>query len=158
VRYLATYLNDHLGGSTGGLELARRITNQNARTELGAFMAGLTREIAEDRQTLREIMGELGVEASRPKIALGWATEKVGRLKPNGHVLQYSPLSRFIELEKLSLGIEGKRLMWVALAGAPAGERIGVERLTRLTERAERQRDGVERFRVDVGREVLRAG
>ena len=37
----------------------------------------------------------------------GWVAEKAGRLKLNGSLLTYSPLSRLVELEGLSLGVEG---------------------------------------------------
>ena len=43
--------------------------------------------------------------------------EKLGRLKPNGQILGYSPLSRLVELETLALGITGKRSLWEALLG-----------------------------------------
>ena len=36
--YLAIYLNDHLAGSTAGVELARRTAHENDGSELGAFL------------------------------------------------------------------------------------------------------------------------
>ena len=39
-------------------------------------------------------MDELGVERRGRKPAIGWIGEKVGRLKPNGQLRGYSPLSR----------------------------------------------------------------
>ena len=51
----------------------------------------------------------------RVKVTAAWVGEKAGRLKPNGQLTGYSPLSRVVELEGLSLGIEGKRLLWVSL-------------------------------------------
>jgi hypothetical protein len=49
------------------------------------------------------------------KVLLGWGAEKAGRLKLNGELLGYSPLSRLEELEALSLGVEGKLALWTAL-------------------------------------------
>jgi hypothetical protein len=145
-KYLAIYFNDHLAGATAGLELAKRIRGQNEGTELGAFMEGLVAEIDEDRQTLLEFMERIDAGQDRLKVAGGWITEKLGRLKLNGQLLGYSPLSRFIELEGLSLGIEGKRLMWVALLDTQP-ERFGADRLRELVARAERQREAVEEHR-----------
>ena len=57
---------------------------------------------------------------------MGWTGEKLGRLKLNGQLLGYSPLSRLIELEGLMLGIAGKLAMWIALSsrsGRPAPRR-----------------------------------
>jgi DUF971 family protein len=155
-KYLAIYLNDHLAGSMVGIELAKRAAGENQGSELGRFLSGLAEEIEADRAALREIMSELGVGEDRPKLVVAWATEKVGRLKLNGELLRYSPLSPLVELEGLSLGIEGKRLLWVALTETEA-ERIGAERLRELIGRAESQRAGVERHRVAVARAAFAA-
>jgi hypothetical protein len=80
------------------------------------------------------------------KVASGWVGEKLGRLKLNGQLTGYSPLSRLVELDGLSLTIEARRLMWEALLEAQA-ERFGVERLRELAGRAARQRDAVAEHR-----------
>src|SRR5881409_3682710 len=105
---LAIYLNDHLAAATGALELSRRAAGSNRGGSCGAFLARLGTEIAADRDTLREIMRALEVRVDRLKVLGGWSAEKLGRLKPNGRLVGYSPLSRVIELEMLALGITGK--------------------------------------------------
>lgn len=156
-KYLAIYLNDHLGGSTVGVELVRRAASASEGTVLGEFLSGLAIEIEEDRAALREIMTSLGVVEDKVKVAVGWIGEKAGRLKPNGHVLGRSPLSPVIELEALSLGIEGKRLLWVALR--QVADEVGLEatRLDELAARAARQRDGVQAHRVAAARTAFTA-
>ena len=109
---LAIYMNDHLAGSTGGGELARRTRSSNEGTPFGEALALLCGEIEEDRASLESIMEDLGVGRSRTKPALGWLGEKLARLKPNGQLRGYSPLSRVIELEGLVLGITGKLRLW----------------------------------------------
>jgi hypothetical protein len=157
-KYLAVYLNDHLGGSTTGVELVDRIAKEYAGSELGDFATGLAREIRADRETLLEIMHGLGVTPDKVKVAMGWATEKLGRLKLNGEIRDRSPLSPLVELEGMSLGIEGKRSLWLALAGTDAvGERIGSERLSELIARAERQRSAVEEQRIAAAQRALGA-
>lgn len=155
-KYLAIYLNDHLAGSTGGLELAKRMAEENAGEEIGAFLESLVEEIAADRRELQAIMRELDVAERLPKVALAWAGEKLARLKLNGELTGYSPLSRYVELEALSLGIEGKRLLWSVLAGSVA-ERVGSQRLHVLVDRAERQRADVERHRLEAARTAFGA-
>ncbi len=49
------------------------------------------------------------------KRPLAVAAERVGRLKPNGRLREYSPLSRFDELDFLAMGIDGKKLLWANL-------------------------------------------
>ena len=82
-------------------------------------MQSVEDEIADDRQTLRSIMQQLGIEPSAFKSALGAAGELLSRLKPNGRLVGYSPLSRLIELETLVAGIETKRNLWRALRRVP---------------------------------------
>jgi hypothetical protein len=156
-KYLATYLNDHLLGATAGGELARRAARENEGSELGAFLTVLAADVDEDRETLKTIMGELGVKPDRAKVAAGWTAEKVGRLKPNAQLRGYSPLSPLVELEGLVIGVQGKLAMWRALA--EVAEELGLdrERLEDLAARAERQQAELEGHRRDVARRALTA-
>ncbi|HEX6620588.1 MAG TPA: hypothetical protein VF024_13060 [Solirubrobacteraceae bacterium] len=156
-KYLATYLNDHLLGSTVGTELARRAARENQGSELGEFLTGLAREIEDDRETLLALMAELGVKPDRLKVAAGWTGEKLGRLKPNAQLRGYSPLSPLVELEGLLIGIQGKLAMWRALAEVAVDLGVDRARFAELSARAERQQADVERHRLDVGRRALTA-
>ena len=154
---LAIYLNDHLAGATGGLELARRAAAANPEGELGAFLDELAREVAEDRDALRSLMSRLGVNEDHVKVVAGWTAEKLGRLKLNGHLLSYSPLSRLVELEALALGVTGKLAMWRALERVSRADPRIAEYvdLPALIARAEKQRDGLETFRLDAAEDAL---
>jgi hypothetical protein len=143
-RYLAIYLNDHLAGSTVGVELVRRAAREHPG-ELGVFLGRLAHEIEEDRATLLDVMGELGVREQRARTAAAWAAEKIGRLKPNGHLMQRSPLTPLVELEGLELGVFGKRRMWLVLAALTHDARFDA-----LAERAERQLEELEAHRLAV--------
>jgi hypothetical protein len=157
-KYLPIYLNDHLGGSTVGVELVQRIANEYRGTELGSFADALTSEIKADRDALLEIMEQLGASKDQAKVAMGWITEKFGRLKPNGELRERSPLTPLVELEGLSLGIEGKRALWLALTSVDAvAERIGRARLDDLVARAEDQRARLEERRLDAARQAFTA-
>ena len=156
-KYLATYLNDHLGGATAGSELVRRAARENEGTELGTFLSDLAAQIEADRQALEAIMGELGVKPDRLKVAAGWAAEKVGRLKPNAQLRGYSPLSPLVELEGLLVGIQGKLGMWRALTEVADAVGLDRARLQELAARAETQQTDVERHRIDVARLALTA-
>jgi hypothetical protein len=153
-KYLGIYLNDHLAGSTGGLELTKRAAGEHQGTDLGTFLASLLDDIAEDRKVLESLMSGLGITPNPAKQAAAWAAEKAGRLKLNGEVRGTSPLTPLVELEALSLGIEGKRLMWLALSETSDLPMSG-DRLAELAARAQQQRDGVERHRRDAARQAL---
>jgi hypothetical protein len=153
---LATYLNDHLGGSATGRELARRALSENRANEYGVVLEDVVRQIEEDVESLLELMRRVDVEPDRVKEALGWAGEKLGRLKLNGQLLGYSPLSRLVELEALMLGITGKLAMWQALRVALADDpRLAGFDLEHLAERAKLQRRTVESLRRRAAVEAL---
>jgi hypothetical protein len=153
-RLLAIYLNDHLAGSTIGRERCAHSRDRNRGTELGAFLERLLREIDEDRATLLRVMERVGAPRSAAKVVLGRLVERVGRLKPNGQVTGYSPLSRLVELEALSLGVEGKRLLWVVL-GDLTDPRLADVDFAALEERARAQRDGIEEHRRAAAQAAL---
>jgi hypothetical protein len=156
-KYLATYLNDHLLGATLGTELARRAAGENEGSELGAFLSGLARDIEDDRDTLLALLSELGVKPDRLKVAAGWISEKLGRLKPNAQLRGYSPLSPLVELEGLLIGIQGKLAMWTALAEVAQDVGLDRARFEALATRAERQQADVEGHRLEVARRALTA-
>jgi hypothetical protein len=149
---LAVYLNDHLAGSTGGLELAKRMAETYRDGELGTFLDQLVREVDEDRETLKQAMLRLGIEESTITQAMAWAGEKLARLKPNDSLLAPSLAKRLIELETMSLGVEGKLSLWRALERA--GISAGLD-LPKLVERATKQREGLERHRREAAATVL---
>jgi len=136
---LGIYLNDHLGGSTTGVELAKRTAKANRGTEFGGPLQRLASEIDEDRESLKRILDRLEVRPDRLKVAAAWAMEKAGRLKPNGRLRGYSPLSRVVEVEALVTGVSGKLSLWRALETvAPTEPRLDAD-LTALAQRAEDQ-------------------
>jgi hypothetical protein len=139
-RYLPIYLNDHLAGATAGVELARRLYAANRDHEaLAPALLRISSEIETDRRTLEGVLERLAVSRSRAKPVGAWLLEKLGRLKPNGHLRGYSPLSRVLELEGLGMGITGKLELWRTLASLELGEQAGVD-FGDLAVRAEQQK------------------
>ena len=155
-KLLRIYLPAHHAGSTTGLELARRIHGSNKGNEYGQVMAKVVDDIAADRKALESIMDELGFGADKIKDLGAWALEKAGRLKLNGQITGYSPLSRVVELEGLVTGITGKISLWVALLQVASEEpRLDAARLERLRERGESQKKTVEELRERAAREAF---
>jgi hypothetical protein len=155
-RYLAIYLNDQLALGVGWRELARRaasgVEDPDARAAVERVAAG----IAEDVDTFERMMARLGIERDRVKPLLATASERLGRLKPNGHLRTRSPLSSFVELDVLAMGIDGKRLLWENLRGlAGLAERVPDVDFDELIARAEAQRAELEPHRTAAGRNAL---
>ncbi len=155
-KLLPIYLNDHLAGASGGLELARRAAEQNKGTELGRFLAALAKEIEEDRESLIGIMEAVDIGKDHLKVVAGWTLEKFGRLKVNGRLIDYSPLSRLVELEGLLVGVRGKLAGWQAqLTVVDEVEGLDRAKLERLVQRAERQVEGLVEHHRRVAAEAL---
>jgi hypothetical protein len=153
---LAIYLNDHLAGATAGRDLARRAAASNQGSHHGEFLANLATAIDEDREALLELMRGLDVGVDRLKVVSGWAAEKAGRLKLNGRLFGYSPLSRLVELEGLTLGVRGKLGLWRVLAQIqPREASLSAAELTRLAGRAEEQLEGLEAHRLRAASEAF---
>jgi hypothetical protein len=154
---LGVYLNDHLAGSTVGLELARRMAaSAEPESESATVLRGLVAEIAEDRSALLAIMATLGIPVRGYKVFAAWAGEKLGRLKLNGHLLSRSPLSSLEETEILRLGVEGKAACWRTLrALASRDSRLDAGHLDELLARADRQSSALESRRVSIAEQAL---
>jgi hypothetical protein len=153
---LAIYLNDHLAGSTVGLELARRVAANNEGTPYGPVLAEVAEEIAEDREALLDVMARMSVARDPLKLAGAWGAEKLGRLKLNGSLFSYSPLSRLVEIEGLSLGVDGKLGLWQALELTHGDDpRLRGVDLEALITRAKSQRRRLERQRRNAAKEAL---
>jgi hypothetical protein len=155
---LSIYLNDHLAGATGGVELARRVAVSYPVPGQQAALERLAADIVQDRQTLLDLMAALGTPVRRYKVGVAWAAEKAGRLKLNGSLLTRSPLSNLEELEMLRLGVEGKAAGWRTLRElAKADGRLTPGTLDELIARARQQASVLEELRVQAAAQLVGA-
>jgi hypothetical protein len=146
---LGIYLNDHLGGAAAGVELAERLRSSNEGTPFGSVLAGLVLEIKEDRATLENLMDRLGVQRSAGKQTGGRGLERLSRLRTSKTFTRNAELSRLLGIEALQLGVEGKFAMWRALGEiAELDQRLAATDFAGLGERARRQRDTLEQYRL----------
>jgi hypothetical protein len=158
-KLLSIYLNDHLSALTAGVEVAGRSAGSNEGTPLGAFLVEVRGALDAERAVLIELMSRTGVKRDRVKETAGWAAEKLGRLKLNGRVRTYSPLSRVTELEGLLLITGATAAMWWTLEDVLGGD--PEHRELDFAARAagmEGLRDRVEQERRPVAAESLGAG
>jgi hypothetical protein len=109
------YLDDHLALAEGWIALARRIARSNAGTDLGADLQELLGDLAHEPAVLRRLLEEAGGRQHRLKQHAVRVAERLGRLKPNGAFLRYSPLSRVVELEMLGAALILRASMFDAL-------------------------------------------
>lgn len=157
--HIATYLNDHLAGSTAAIELLEHLEKVYAGSGEGQEVAKLRADIEADRQELRAIMERLGADESRARKASGWLGGKVTELKLRLDDRAGGDLHLFEALEALSLGIEGKLDLWRALmAAAQDAPVLQVADYERLAQRAAEQRGRVEAMRLEAARKALVPG
>ncbi|HEX8134116.1 MAG TPA: hypothetical protein VF880_11910 [Actinomycetes bacterium] len=155
---LATYLNDHLAGAAAGVELAEKLGASYEGTPFGTAVAAVTEEIKVDRDTLQALIERLGIGKSPVKQAAGWVFEKATRLRFNRHLTGSDALTRMLETETLSLGIEGKLALWQALKGIDGLDtELGRADFDRLIFRARQQRETLEPYRLEAATEAFTA-
>jgi hypothetical protein len=150
-KLLRIYLNDHLATASAAAALARRAQRSNSGGELGRFLEELAAELEDDLANVESAMRELGLKPSAVKRSLGVVGERIGRLKLNGRIVSYSPLSRLAELEGLSALVAHNACLWRTL------EMLGVARAAGLAERSEGQVAALRRHRLDAARLAFHA-
>jgi hypothetical protein len=148
---LSDYLNDHLAGSFGALELLDRLIEACQGKPLERFFRDVRRDIEEDQAQLKELMAKLDVGESAVRKAGAWLAEKVSRPKIElGECVDHGI---FLALEALILGITGKRSLWRALQAAsrtmPDLARLDY---SGLEKRAIEQCERVEARRLEIAR------
>jgi hypothetical protein len=156
---LSSYLNDHLAGSVGALELLDRLVDIYQGKPLERFFRELRDEIDADQETLKELIAKLGEKESAVRKAGAWIVEKLSRAKIQLSETHEGEMGLFLALESLALGITGKRLLWRALASASeTAPRLRGPDYATLEKRAIEQHDRVEAKRMEVARDVFNSG
>jgi hypothetical protein len=152
---LRLYLNDHLAGSVGAIELLDNLIEQHSADRFGKFFAGLRNEIHADQEKLRNLIQKVGAEESAVRKAGAWLAEKFGRAKLGNPDDSVELLEA---LEGLALGITGKKLLWRSLATISANfPELQGTNFNVLEERAQDQFSRVEDLRIQMLREAFRA-
>ena len=153
---LDSYLNDHLAASAAAVELIERLQTNNDDSALDAYLEGLLPEIEADRATLMQLMDRLGVPPSKPKQAAGKVLETLSRFRLNERVTGSAAVTRLMEVETLSLGIEGKLALWQSLSQvASTRPALTSFDLPTLMARAVDQRRGLEPHRLEAAAQAL---
>ena len=153
MKELDSYLNEHLAGSIGALELIDHWVKAHKGEPLGSFFGEIEKEIKADQDALRQVMRHLAVEESKVRKAGAWAAEKVGRARLIVAGDEPGSLGLVLTLEGLIMGVTGKKLLWGSLAAAkmPQLDSYNFEQLRR---RAEQQVEQIEAERISAIRQA----
>lgn len=152
--HLSVYLNDHLAGANAAFAVLGALEDVPG---FKLWVNHLRDEIASDRQVLESLMSDLKIEPGMLRQAMGRLTGKLGDIKTRVEDPSGGHLRELELLETLSLGIEGKKTLWVTLQSVAAHE-AAIPKLDyeRLITRAAEQRVEVEMRRLDVAWTALR--
>jgi hypothetical protein len=154
---LTKYLNDHLAGSVGALELLDRLIEAYEGKPLANFFQKLRADIHQDQEQLKELIQKLGVEESAVRKAGAWIAEKLSRAKIELNESSKKDPGLFLALEALVLGITGKRSLWRALrAASQTVPQLARLDYTGLEKRAIEQCERVEAKRLEMARTVFK--
>ena len=155
---LATYLNDHLAGSIGALELLDRMIDKYKEQPMAQFCCEMRAEISADQDELREIMKAVDVEESSLRKAGAWIMEKFSRAKLSLGDEESADLGLVQALESLVLGIKGKEVLWHALAAVqPDWPQLRQFDFARLEKRAVEQGTQADAERIQAVTRVFRS-
>ncbi len=138
---LAILLRNHQAGGRAAVDLFTRAATAQKNRPYGAELDRLAREAREDLDFNEGVMRRVGVPSSRSQVAALRIGERLGRLKPNGHVLTRAPLSDVIELEGLIATVHIKIAGWQAAQVSGVLEESELAELDGLLDRARTQAD-----------------
>ncbi len=126
---LGIYINDHRGLLAAEHDLARRCHASNSEPlddpldgsgtddgDLVTLLAAVISQNIDDRERLDALLDVLGVRANPIKTIGARIGERLGRLKLNGQLRGYSPLSRVIEIEALLASTAVRQAMWESIS------------------------------------------
>ncbi|GAA5126413.1 hypothetical protein JIN84_15470 [Luteolibacter yonseiensis] len=153
---LERYLNDHLAGSSGAILMIQNFAETVEHPEARDFFIKLKQDVENDRELLKRLLETAGMRSSTVLNVAGDLTARVGFLKLMWEGFEPGKLGLFEGLEMLALGVQGKRLLWLALQEISAWypEWSDVD-FRELELEAIKQRDGVEFWRIEAARDAL---
>jgi hypothetical protein len=155
-KHLAIYLNDHLAGSTGALELLTHLAEAHSGTPVADSLMQLHAEIHADRQELEHLIARLHITESASRKVGAWLGEKMAQLKLQMDDKATGAMHLFEGLEVIAIGIQGKRALWRVLGVVSENdpELRGLD-YNQLVQRSEDQHQRVEVMRLAAAKEAF---
>ncbi|MDB5326542.1 MAG: hypothetical protein JWM57_2111 [Phycisphaerales bacterium] len=156
---LETYLDDHLAGAVAGVALLDDLLQMNRGSELAEVIDGLRLKVSDDRKVLEQLIANLGFRQSRVRSTSAWLAEKLTRLKARIDDRAGGTFQLMEMIEAMSLGVEGKRMLWVALSAvAEISPTLNAVDYGRLIKRAQDQRQVLETLRLSLATKAFADG
>lgn len=153
---VARYLHDHLAGSSGALLLIQELADNHDCLEAKEFFTDLKEKVIGDRVLLEGLLEKIDQDRGALFKMAGSIAARVGGLKLLWEQVEPGKLGLFEALEMLTLGVQGKRLLWIALSEISVWfpEWGGID-FNKLEREAIEQRDGIEAWRLQAASDIL---
>lgn len=145
---LRIYLNDHRALLAAEHSLAQRSLEANQRSSLGQLLGRVVDQNRADQSVVEQLLDRVGGSANPVKKIAAIVGERFGRLKMNGQLTGYSPLSRVIEVEGLLATTAVRRAMWNAIAALAIDDEVTTDAAVRA-DTADEQHDLLAAHHVD---------
>lgn len=153
---ITRYLNDHLAGSCAAIPLIREIGHSHHAPEAREFFLQLGEAVVADQSTLESLLTRIGHDPSTLHKMAGGIASRLVNIKLMWEQVEPGKLGLFEALEMLTIGVQGKCLLWRSLieiaAWFPEWKGIDFENLEL---QATRQRDDIEFWRLQAAASVL---
>lgn len=156
---LSVYLNDHSAGSVGAIRLFDRLRRRVDEPDFESELTRVRDEVQADRRVLHDLRETLGIRRSRLREAAAWVGEKLAVLKLRLERSKHGELQILHALDALTLGIEGKKALWTALAEAQeVNPRLRLADYAALIRRADEQIASLRGLRLRTARRAFSPG
>jgi hypothetical protein len=154
---LSIYLNDHLAMMEAEIAVTKRMRSSNERdASLVRLLARHAQQVREQRRHLHAFMNRLHIGRNHLKLLGARIAERLGRFKLNGRLRSYSPLSRVVELEGLSLATEARAALWNAIGTLKDGRAVRrTLPLNGMVHQTNQQKKRLERHRTQAAAAAL---
>lgn len=156
-RSLAIYLRNHDAAADAGVNLFRRSAASQRDRPYGPELAALREEVEQDRRTYRRLLQAVRTPHDLVQSVALRLGERVGRLKPNGHLVRRAPLSDLIEVEAMLGAVRAKAAGWQALSAVTDPPWAGQVDTSELHARALDQAARLEQIHHTVATRVFTA-
>ena len=152
---LGHYIRIHLTGSAGGIELFSR-GDAMPDADAKAQVRRMRDELVQERKQLLAMADRLDVRPAPFAATAAKIGERVGRLKPNGKLLQRTPMTDVVDLETMIVAVSGKIAGWESMiAVADRHDGLDAAELKGLLDQAVRQRDDLSALHAEAASRAL---
>ena len=134
------HMKTHLMGASGGTAAFERVAHTHGIPEVATGLKAMAEEIKQEREWLRGMMTDVGIEPSAISKLASQGAETVARFRPTLRLLGRSELMDVLQLEALYAAVATKRNGWRYMRqAARAGANLDVAQLDELERWADSQ-------------------